>query len=151
MGMQYFFTGKLVVRPTHAKLTRDTEFFGKMDPYVKVQLGERIFRTRIHQEAGKTPSWTDAFQFARKNEVVLHVQVCDEDLITDDLVGTGKLSIAEYCTPEEERKKVTVPIYYKGKPAGELFMEIEFEPDKLGPGGKPKPVALPIYQSATIK
>lgn len=34
-------SGTLIVKPLKAKLTRDTEFLGKMDPYCKVLLGNQ--------------------------------------------------------------------------------------------------------------
>ena len=41
-----------------AKLTRDTETFGKMDPYAVVNyLGREIGRTKVHEDGGKTPKW----------------------------------------------------------------------------------------------
>lgn len=33
--------GTILVEPTHAVLTKDTEFLGKMDPYVVVSLSNR--------------------------------------------------------------------------------------------------------------
>ena len=31
-------SGKLIVKPRSAKLKRDTDYFGKMDPYIVVKL-----------------------------------------------------------------------------------------------------------------
>lgn len=45
-------SGTLIVKPISAKLTHDTEFLGKMDPYCKVTLGNQCKRTREHTDAG---------------------------------------------------------------------------------------------------
>lgn len=37
--------GKLKVHLVEAKLTRDTEVFGKMDPYVKMQCREQEWKS----------------------------------------------------------------------------------------------------------
>lgn len=41
-------SGTLICCPTEAKLTRDTEVFGKMDPYVKVKVGHQSSKTKVH-------------------------------------------------------------------------------------------------------
>ena len=55
--MQGATTGRLRLEIIEARLTRDTEAFGKMDPYVKIQMREQVFKTKTMQEAGKTPKW----------------------------------------------------------------------------------------------
>lgn len=35
-------SGTLLIKPLSAKLTRDTETFGKMDPYCLIRLGGQI-------------------------------------------------------------------------------------------------------------
>ena len=37
--------GKLALTVIEASLTRDTEFIGKMDPYVKISTGQQKFKT----------------------------------------------------------------------------------------------------------
>jgi hypothetical protein len=34
--------GRLTIKPKYAKLTRDTEYFGKMDPYVVFKIGTNV-------------------------------------------------------------------------------------------------------------
>lgn len=40
--MSFAGAGTLIVKPMNAKLTRDTEFLGKMDPLCKVKLGGMV-------------------------------------------------------------------------------------------------------------
>lgn len=45
-----------------AKLTRDTEFFGKMDPFCKIEVNGKAYKTKVHNGGGKTPKWGDEFE-----------------------------------------------------------------------------------------
>lgn len=57
--MQQTFRGKLIVYPKTALLTRDTEIFSNMDPYVIVKCGGVTKKSKVHQEGGKKPRWND--------------------------------------------------------------------------------------------
>ena len=51
-----------------AELTRDTETFGKMDPFVKFSYGDLEFRTSEKSNAGKKPIWNETFQIDVKGQ-----------------------------------------------------------------------------------
>ena len=51
-----------------AELTRDTETFGKMDPFVKFSYGDLEFRTTEKSNAGKKPIWNETFQIDVKGQ-----------------------------------------------------------------------------------
>ena len=80
-------TGILVVKPVSAKLKRDTDTFGKMDPYCKVKVGFDTQKTKTHNCGGKFPAWKDTLTFRKNNEDFITVEVWDEDTTSDDLVG----------------------------------------------------------------
>ena len=44
--------GTLVINVKEAKLQRDTELIGKMDPFVEFHIGEFNPQTKIHESAG---------------------------------------------------------------------------------------------------
>ena len=50
-------SGTLLLSVVEAKLTRNTEMFGKMDPFVKIQIGGVTYTTKVMDNAGKTPVW----------------------------------------------------------------------------------------------
>lgn len=53
--------GLLNITIVDAKLTRDTEMFGKMDPYLDFSInGVHLHKTAVKDEAGKTPVWNEA-------------------------------------------------------------------------------------------
>eukprot|EP00826_Nyctotherus_ovalis_P038283 TRINITY_DN357_c0_g1_i1.p2 TRINITY_DN357_c0_g1~~TRINITY_DN357_c0_g1_i1.p2 ORF type:complete len:104 (+),score=19.24 TRINITY_DN357_c0_g1_i1:149-460(+) len=100
-----------------------------MDPYVKVQLGGTTFRTKTHNNAGKVPSWFDAFEFRRTSEQVMEFHVYDEDVTSDDHVGSGVLSLTNICVPGGKKFSDSVKLKHKDKDVGELFVEVDFYPD----------------------
>ena len=51
--------GTLKICILEARLTHDTEPMGKMDPYVIVETRMQRFRTKMQEDAGKTPAWAD--------------------------------------------------------------------------------------------
>jgi len=54
-------SGKLKVTICEAKLTRDTEMFSKMDPYVVMKYKDQELKTKVKDEAGKRPVWNESF------------------------------------------------------------------------------------------
>ena len=50
-----------------ADLTRDTETFGKMDPFIKFTYNELEFRTTEKSNAGKKPIWNETFKIDVKD------------------------------------------------------------------------------------
>jgi len=55
-------SGKLVLHIIEAKLIRDTEAIGKMDPYIVINMREQRFRTKEATDQGKTPLWNERFE-----------------------------------------------------------------------------------------
>lgn len=113
---------------------------------MKLKLGSVTFKTKTHDNAGKQPSWFDVFEFKRTSEELLELQVYDEDVISDDLVGSANLSLADICVLSPVKFSDSVKLQYKGKTAGELYLEIDFYPDAQtgyqgvpGYGGYPGP------------
>jgi thiol:disulfide interchange protein len=101
-----------------------------MDPYVKLQMGSQTFKTKTHKNAGKKPSWFDVCEFIRTDEEVLNVQVYDEDIISDDLVGSGVLELKDICIPGRQMYSDSIILKYKNKKAGELYLEVNFYADQ---------------------
>ena len=76
-----------------AELTRDTERFGKMDPYVKFSYGELEFRTTEKTDAGKNPIWNETFQIdVIELEDEMSFSVMDANAMSDDVVGEATIA-----------------------------------------------------------
>jgi Ca2+-dependent lipid-binding protein len=75
-----------------AKLYRNTETFGEMDPFVLIKHNGVKYRTPVLQEAGKNPVWNHLLIIPVHGEhsladEKLEITVFDEDLMMDDCVG----------------------------------------------------------------
>ena len=101
-----------------------------MDPYVVLKLGSQSFRTKTHSNAGKQPSWFDVFEFQRTNEEALELSVYDDDIGKDDLVGSGIIYVSKLCVPGAKHFSDSIKLTYKDKEAGDLYVDIDFYPDK---------------------
>lgn len=91
-------SGKLSLEVIDARLTRDTEFIGKMDPYVVFKTRDQVFKTKVHNSGGKTPVWNQTFEIDVKyigDE--LNLTVFDEDVTTSDTVGSSNMKLAALC------------------------------------------------------
>lgn len=83
-------SGSLRVQVIEARLTRDTEFFSKMDPYAILETRMQKFKTRTLQGAGKAPKWDQVFDIDVKYiGDDLYFKVYDEDVTSSDLVSTS--------------------------------------------------------------
>ena len=119
--------GTFVVTPQCAKLSRDTETFGRMDPYVKVIVGTQQKRGRVHIDGGKSPSWVESFQFFHANEELIRIEVWDsKGNDNDDLIGEG--SIACSTVIKRDGYQDWMKITYHGKVAGHVLFHAIFTP-----------------------
>ena len=68
--------GILTITLKEGKLTRDTEFLGKMSPYCTIMFKDQKLKTKIHYDGGKKPKWDNEFQLqvsSPTEEMVLRV------------------------------------------------------------------------------
>eukprot|EP00345_Euplotes_harpa_P009808 CAMPEP_0168354706 /NCGR_PEP_ID=MMETSP0213-20121227/24068_1 /TAXON_ID=151035 /ORGANISM="Euplotes harpa, Strain FSP1.4" /LENGTH=164 /DNA_ID=CAMNT_0008366683 /DNA_START=13 /DNA_END=504 /DNA_ORIENTATION=- len=112
---------KLIVEPKTARLFRDTDTFGKMDPYVTLNCGSEKKKTKTHHSGGKNPSWTDCLNI-KCTDTTLTITVWDEDVGSDDFVGCGTVDVSSVVA--SGGYKDWIKIYHKGKEAGEVYLEI---------------------------
>ena len=148
-------TGTIQLTIISAKLTHDTETFGKMDPYCVLKLKSTSFKTKTHQDAGKFPAWNQVFNI-RTDQVgdVLELEVWDEDTLSkDDLIGIGFFSVP-YLVSALEQKEAWFPLTYKDKKAGEVLIAHQFFPDgkpasniQVPPQNQPPQYQPPQYPS----
>lgn len=117
--------GTLIVRPICAKLTRDTETFGKMDPYCVVRVGGQQQRTAVAEGAGKFPNWSDQLVFRKTNEDTIFFAVWDRDSASsDDMVGETTLPLSRFLG--QANTEEWVEIMYKGRKSGEIRIGVQF-------------------------
>ena len=119
--------GVIFIKLKEARLTRDTETFGKMDPYCKVEVNGHTFKTRVHQNGGKNPVWGDEFECPIQNmNDDIHIKVVDEDVSSDDFIGMTILKVSSlvYNNGVNDWFDVT----YKSKSAGSIHIQTRYVP-----------------------
>ena len=134
----------------NATLTRDTDTFSKMDPFVEGELvgippqkGTTTFKTNTHHGGGKTPLWEEKFTMAVctsgkdqvKADAGLKFKVLEEDVTSNDEVGDAFVPLKDIFT--SVAKAQTVKIMYKGKEAGTVVIETKWLDLKKDKSAKP--------------
>ena len=127
--------GRLRVHLIEAKLTHDTETFGKMDPYVKMNCREQEWKSAVCNDGGKHPTWHSQFFDIHVHYLGddLTFKLWDDDIGKDEFIAEGstKLSSLVHHGGFDEWFTVT----YKGKDAGKLHLKGEWEPGYFTQGG----------------
>lgn len=116
----------IIIKPITAQLTRNTDFFKNMDPYVIFTIGNNSVKTSVASRAGKTPSWKDELSIKFTNEDTLKIEVWDKDMFKyDDLVGSTSMSLNSL---KGKKSKVYdwIDLTYKGKDAGKILLDMDF-------------------------
>jgi len=119
--------GILTLKPVEGKLTRDTEVFGSMSPYITITFKNKKFKTKVHDNGGKTPKWTNEFKLEVEDVTdEMTLRVWDQDLTTSDAVGFTKIKLSSLMINCGVKDWFT--ILYDNKPAGQILLESVFEP-----------------------
>ena len=120
-------SGSLALTVIEARLTRDVETFGKMDPYVKIISRQQNFKTNVKDGAGKTPVWNQTFNIDVKYVGDdLTIQVYDEDVGSDDVVGVATIKLSALCVNNGIDEWFQVA--HKGKSAGQVHLKSVWKP-----------------------
>jgi len=114
----------LLIRPTAAQLTRNTEWMGKMDPMAQIQIGNQTYKTAVANNAGLTPVWTDTFTHQLTGgESTLNLTVFDVDTMSNDVVGQAVIPLNEVMTRGASSQ--WYDINYNGAPAGKVQLNMQ--------------------------
>lgn len=69
-----------------------------MDPYCIINTKEHTFKTRVHNNGGKNPRWSDTFEmYVYDLHEEIKFRIMDEDTVSDDTVGVGIVKISALC------------------------------------------------------
>ncbi|KAL9555992.1 hypothetical protein PS6_002552 [Mucor atramentarius] len=140
--------GELVIVAYKARHLPEREVIGKQDPFVVFRIGEVIQKTKTDLRGGQHPTWDDqvTLPIPEKKTTVL-VQVYDEDGKRQELISECDLDITKVLQEGEEDN--WYPLSYKGRSAGEIYLELTFysarpppkrQPTRYGMSKKHKPV-----------
>ena len=106
-----------------AKLYRDTETIGQMDPYINMLVGDQKFKTKVLDNAGKYPKWDESFNIKTKLNTKVKFSVMDKNTTSDDIVGDGDFDLLKNYVLS--KKSISAPIQHKGELAGIVRMEVQ--------------------------
>ncbi|KAL4468582.1 hypothetical protein ABPG74_005085 [Tetrahymena malaccensis] len=123
--------GKVTLKNMRGYLTRDTEMFGKMDPYCILKYNGIQLKTSVHKSGGKEPVWKDNIfelpQFTYQKDRQLYLEVFDEDTSKDDLIGKGQIDLSHFIQKKGKYLGQKVNIAFEGKQAGQINFDLEYE------------------------
>lgn len=112
--------GNLTIHLCEGALTRDTEFFGKMDPYAIFTLGSTVHKSTICDDQGKVPKWIDQrfdFEVDDLFEQV-KMEIFDKDVLSSDNIGNTLMHLENLIVNGGTDN--WHEIYYKKKSAGKI-------------------------------
>ncbi|KAF1777235.1 Armadillo-type fold [Phytophthora cactorum] len=127
MGME------LHVRACSARNLLDKQTFGKQDPYCKLQLRGKSFKTRVHDNGHKTPVWNEVFVFSVVDPQLdqLVIEVKDKNFTSSTLIGECRLPVSMFLSGSVVDQWYT--LNNGSKRAGEVNLRVQFK----GPGVQP--------------
>lgn len=106
--------GILYLKITSAELIRNTEMFGKMDPFVMVEYKGMRKSTTVCKSGGQHPFWGkdghgEFVEFKIKQMAdEIDFYCYDEDMISNDLIGSQRMSVFHLCTTVYNRHSINI-------------------------------------------
>ncbi|KAF9596812.1 hypothetical protein IFM89_013598 [Coptis chinensis] len=132
--------GVLEVMLISAQRLGNTDFLGKMDPYVLIQYQNQQRKSSTAREEGGSPVWNERHTFLANypgvsNEYKLTLKIMDKDTFTaDDFIGEAVIHVkdllllgAEKGTAELHPRKYCV-VCADGSYRGEIQVGVTFTP-----------------------
>ncbi|KAF5176753.1 Elicitor-responsive protein [Thalictrum thalictroides] len=132
--------GVLEVLLINARGLGDTDFLGRMDPYVLIQYQNQQRKSTVAQGGGRRPEWNESHTFlanypSTNNEYKLSLKIMDKDTFTaDDFVGEAVIYVKDLFLLGAEKGKAELhPAKYcvvgtDGSYCGELQVGVIFTP-----------------------
>ncbi|XP_047158983.1 16 kDa phloem protein 1-like [Vigna umbellata] len=92
--------GFIEVQLVKAKGLRNTDIFGKMDPYALIQYKGQEKRSKVAYGQGKNPVWNERFIFkveypGSNDQHKVIFKIMDKDLFKDDFVGEAIIHVGD--------------------------------------------------------
>ena len=124
----------MTIRLIKAVLTRDTELFGKMDPFCRFFHKNTTANSRVMEGAGKTPVFNQDFEFMIEgyDEEITLGAYDKESVKKDDFIGSTVLKADDLIAlAKREDSLFDVEIHFKGKlgltrSAGRIFLSAKY-------------------------
>lgn len=122
----------LDVRVIAAHDLKNTETFGKQDPYVTLgfnEAGKGFVKTYVAQDAGVNPQWNQGFSIPVQGND-LFVELYDQETTGDDVIGFAAIPIAQLHPLPGSSINGWFQLYStdKAKPKGEINLILTLRP-----------------------
>lgn len=123
----------LLIRPKSGTFLKDVETFSKMDPFLKVSIGNELQKTDAHLNAGKNPVWKNELSFKLSNQqisqpdtVVINFEAYDEEKnkATGKFLGGTTYKLSQVRTGPNEATIIQL-LDKKGNLSGTINVEFE--------------------------
>ncbi|KAG1150245.1 hypothetical protein G6F37_004403 [Rhizopus arrhizus] len=117
--------GELAIVAYKARDLPNREIVGKQDPFVTFRLHDNIRKTKTDYRGGQHPIWDDQVNMpVPEKKKTMIVQIYDEDSKREDLISEGEVDLTKVL--EEGEHDDWFPLQYKGRKAGEIYLEMTF-------------------------
>jgi hypothetical protein len=107
----------------------------KLDPYVKVIVGNHEFKTKVKDNAGGTVIFDESFSFQQPQDHKVTFQVWDsESFRSDELLGHANVDLR---TPEVFTLNWPITIANQGQTAGKIIVTFSMSKEEVKPNAAP--------------
>ena len=130
--------GRLEVNVLDGTRLKDTQTFGKQDPYCVLRVGEQRDRTKTCADGGTRPRWNERFRFSLAgHESALDLEVWNANKMTSDAyIGAALVSLGDVFASGTQ--DAAVPLRdKKNKIAGNVMLVLRFAPDVAENANRP--------------
>lgn len=116
--------GILFLEVVQATLDRNTDSWGKMDPYCVIAAQGEEFRTKTHSKGHQTPSWNEKFPIKITDvKGDIKITVLEEDTMSSDLVGDTTFRVTDLLGKDIDK---WFDIYFEKKKAGSVYIRSKY-------------------------
>lgn len=138
----------LILSNFAAQFTKNTDKFGKMDPYMIIDVAGQSQKSSVQKNAGVSPVWPDTFTFMVTPNDQLRIRFFDKDLFGSDHIGELSVPLSQVINAQ----KASLP-FVGQKSSGNVTFNCVYYPAPMASGPSytvplnPVPYNDPAYGS----
>lgn len=91
----------LILSNFAAQFTKNTDKFGKMDPYMIIDVAGQSQKSSVQNNAGVSPVWPDTFTFMVTPNDQLRIRFFDKDLFGSDHIGELSVPLSQVINAQK--------------------------------------------------